>query len=65
MRLRTAALAALAAAGAAVWWRRRQSAPPAVQLGLSDGGVHELAAADTGELRALAAEFRRASLADG
>jgi hypothetical protein len=66
MRARRAALvvfAAGAAAAAAVWWRRRAAVapPPPVQLGLTDGSVHDLGAADpsTPGLTALATELRR------
>ncbi|MFA4966476.1 MAG: hypothetical protein WC709_12705 [Thermoleophilia bacterium] len=66
MRLRTAAVVAVTAAGTAFWWhRRRRTAAPAVQLGLADGSVQALLATDAGELRELAGELRRASLADG
>ena len=66
MSLRRIALivfAAGAAVAAAVWWRRRATVapPPPVQLGLSDGSVHDLDAADpsTAGLTALAGEVRR------
>lgn len=65
MKARYVALAAaLAAFAGLVWWRRRTAspAPPAVQLGLSDGSVKTLPASDaaTAHLQALAAELRAA-----
>ncbi len=63
-----AALAAGAVAGLVLWRRRGGASPrPAVQLGLSDGSVHALDAADpdVATLERLADAVRRALLETG